>query len=188
MKAALRACAAMLAAATLGAACTSVETQNTVRKGEPPICPGGGEIGPVLVSPQTHWRKDQKEREKREDIAMAAIGAAFTNMPCARVVRLAPIGEETNATVLREMAGDARTIVVIRIQELGPTLEIGFPVLWSGYSDIRFDVVVIDTRSGAVRLDMERHRKVGGPGAIRGVDPLQAEFEAALRGVIAPES
>lgn len=182
---------AVVFAVLLVAACSSVDADNANRVGAPPVC-AGADIGPVVVAPQTRWRPDQKEPDKREAIATAAIASAFQSLPCARDVRVLPIrpasapssSSSPSLYAAPADAAGARTAVIVTVKELGPIFVVSVPVLWSGWSDVVFDLQVIDIASGRTTLDLTHHRKVGGPWTIRGVGPLQDEFETALKAVL----
>lgn len=169
------------------AACASTERQNSVSVGSPPLCARDAQLGDVVVAPLTRWRPDQKEKEDRAAIAQGAIGEAFKGVPCAASVRVLPIAPDgdVSAKLAQAKAEGAETAVVIRVDELGPILIVSFPALWSTWSDVRFNLEAVDLASGATKLKLDHHRKVGGAFDVRGVGPLQAEMEAALGEVIA---
>ncbi|MNY54221.1 hypothetical protein D3C86_1900650 [compost metagenome] len=75
-------------------------------------------------------------------------------------------------------------MVAITVEELGPQLYLSIPVLWTTYSDVRFQLQAVRTRTGETVLDVKHKRLVGGPFQLRGVGPLQAEMETALREVL----
>lgn len=140
-----------------------------------------------MVAPLTHWRPDQKEPPVREAIAEAAIKSSFTGLRCARTVEIRPIASDQTLPQTLDAArqAGATTLVVVTVHELGPILTLSLPVLWSGWSDVAFEFKAIDVKSGQVALDLIRHRRVGGAFNLRGLGPLQAEFEAALKPLLA---
>ena len=169
------------------AACSTTERQSEASLGTPPLCSPGAQLGDVVVAPLTRWRSDQKEREDRAAIAQGAIGETFKTFPCASSVKVLPIAPDgdVTATLAQARGAGAETAVVIRVDELGPILILSFPALWSTWSDVKFSFEAVDLASGATKLRLDHHRKVGGAFQVRGVGPLQAEMEAALREVIA---
>jgi len=173
------------ALAALLSACTTVE--QTDLPPDPAALCSGAPLGKVVVAPLTHWRPDQKEKERREAIAVAAIQSSFAALPCGQVVSIRAIGPDTQAAsaLSAAKAAGADTLLTIRVKELGPILIISIPALWSTWSDVKFDLKAETLATGAVRMDVARHRKVGGAFAVRGVGPLQQEFETALKGLIA---
>jgi hypothetical protein len=164
------------------AACTTIDSQDGAVSGAPPLCKANSDLGFLVVAPLTHWRADQKEPQVREAIAEAAIKSSFAGLKCARSVEVRPIvGDQTLPEAL-DMArkAAATTLVVVTVHELGPIVNLSIPVLWSGWSDVAFEFKAIDLKSGQSILELSRHRRVGGAFDLRGLGPLQAEFEAAL--------
>lgn len=164
--------------------CASVQVHRQVLQGEAPLRPS---LGVISLRPETRWRADQKEPKVREKIALAAIGQAFRDLPNGRVAETRPISPWTQQADLRldeaKKAG-IDTIIVITVEELGPRLYLSVPVLWSTYSDVKFELRAIKTFTGETLLDVNYNRLVGGPFQLRGLWPLQAEMEFALREVM----
>lgn len=78
------------------------------------------------------------------------------------------------------------TVIIIRIEELTPGLEITFsiPFLWSGSNEADFRIKVISVKTGNIFIDMRVKRVTGGPFNIRPADWSRAELNAALSGII----
>lgn len=173
---------AMLASA----ACASSPPPVDVPAKQAPVCAPGASLGKVVVAPLTRWRADQKEPELREAIAMKAIEAAVPGMPCATGVKVLPIAPDvSSAARLAEARSDgAETAILIHIEELGPIAILSFPALWSTWSDVKFTLDVVDVVTGSVRRSIPHHRQKGGAFEMRGLEPLQAEMEQALKDVI----
>jgi hypothetical protein len=177
--------------AVLLAACVT-RVADHVAAGQPPLCrPGAPDLGVVAVLPQVVWRADQKEPEARRAIAEASLRESFAELPCARVPgpgAMRGFGDwsaRPEADTLRALAAEGvDTAILVRVEELTPLLAISIPVLWSSYSQVDLRLRVLDTRSGAVRLDVHRGRLRGGAFAVRGTGPLQAEMTTALRGLV----
>lgn len=150
------------------------------------VCAPGVSLGKVVIAPLTRWRADQKEPEVREAIAMRAIEAVLPAMPCATGVDVLPIAPDaSSAARLSEARSDgAETAILIHIEELGPIAILSFPALWSTWSDAKFTLDVVDTATGVVRRSIPHRRQKGGAFELRGLEPLQAEMEQALKDVI----
>jgi hypothetical protein len=143
-------------------------------------------LGKVTVAPLTRWRADQKEPEVREAIAMKAINTAFAGTPCAAGATVLPIAtDDTSVARLAQarMEG-ANTAILVRIDELGPIAVVSFPALWSTWSDVQFTLDVVDVATGNVVRSIPHRRQKGGAFEMRGLEPLQAEMEIALRDVL----
>jgi hypothetical protein len=168
----------------LAAGCTTVRLSDDLSGGAPPLCQGR-DLGTVAVLPETRWRPDQKEPENRRRVAEAGIASAFQAVPCANATEIRSFAEwsRLSETTLRATAAQAgvTTLVFVRIEELGPLLEISLPVLWSTHNDFKLNLRAVDVRSGATLLDVTRRRQVGGAFQLRGTEPLQGELEAVLR-------
>ena len=150
------------------------------------LCGPGVSLGKVAVAPLTRWRADQKEPEVREVIAMKAIEAVLPAMPCASGVTVMSILPDAQSVArLSEARRDGvKTIVFIRIDELGPIAILSFPALWSTWSDVSFTLDVVDVASGGAQRSIPHRRQKGGAYEVRGLEPLQAEMEQALKDVI----
>lgn len=165
--------------------CASVQVQHQVLQGETPLIqPARPSLGVIAVRPETRWRPDQKEPEVRERIAMAAIEAVFRDLPSVRVAEIRPFirwSEPSESRFAEERRAGIDTVVFITVEELGPRLYLSIPVLWSTYSDVKFQLRAVRTQTGETILDIKHSRLVGGPFQLRGVGPLQAEMETALQ-------
>ncbi len=150
------------------------------------LCAPGVSLGKVVVAPLTRWRADQKEPEVREAIAMKAIEAVLPAMPCAASVTVMPVLPDAQSVArLSEARRDgARSIVFIRVDELGPIAIVSFPALWSTWSDVKFTLDVLDVASGDTLRSIPHRRQKGGAYEVRGLEPLQAEMEQALKDVV----
>jgi hypothetical protein len=76
------------------------------------------------------------------------------------------------------------TIVVIELREFGPQLILSIPVLWSSKTDVDFTMSVLDMPSAKTLMVVSHHRKEGGPFAVRTVQMVGKELEAALRSLL----
>jgi hypothetical protein len=101
---------ALVALALAVAACSTVDIDETVAAGAPPLCAAGRDLGKVAVIAETGWRADQKEPAVREAMAERAIALAFAALPCGRLVAITPIAAAPQHT---DAAAD--TLVRVRL-------------------------------------------------------------------------
>lgn len=150
------------------------------------LCASGVSLDKVAIAPLTRWRIDQKEPEVREAIALKAIEAVAPSISCAASANVLSISADANAAakLAEAKAGGATTVLFIRVDELGPIAILSFPALWSTWSDVKFTLDAVDVASGKVLRSIPHHRQKGGAFEVRGLDPLQAEMELALKDVI----
>jgi len=132
----------------------------------------------------TDWRGDQKEPAEREKQALDGIRRFANSSECLRVTGIERI-ESTSVLVqqniLRESQLDsAQSIVFINFTELGPTLEIGLPVLVRGHTEVKFDLHVYDMQTKAKIVDSQFLWRNGGTFIVKGVKSLSKNVEAAL--------
>ncbi|MBO9539071.1 hypothetical protein J7643_00585 [bacterium] len=179
---------AITMAALLLSGCATVQVQHEVLQGEAPLYqPTRLPLGVLSVRPLSRWRPDQKEVPAREKIARAAIEAVFRNLPSGSVAEIRPFepfSAQSDLKLAEARTANIDTVVTITVEELGPQLYLSIPVLWSTYSDVRFQLQAVRTQTGETVLDVKHKRLVGGPFELRGVQPLQAEMETALREVL----
>lgn len=151
-----------------------------------PLCAPGVSLGKVVIAPLTRWRSDQKEPEVREAIAMRAIKAVAPAIACAsasRVLEIAPDAGPGGAMAAAKADG-AATLLLVRMEELGPIAILSFPALWSTWSDVKFTLDAVAVQTGESLRSIPHHRQKGGAFETRGLEPLQGEMEAALKDVI----
>jgi hypothetical protein len=150
-------------------------------------------LGKVVVLPESAWRSDQKEPEKREEMALEEIKKAFSSFPCGDISKEHDIREFSNWSdrpepeLLNLFSGDGvDTIILIRIEELTPRINITFslPFLWGGSNEADFRIRVLSTKTGAVLNDMRIKRITGGPFNIRPAEWSRFELNSALKEVI----
>ncbi|MET0052664.1 MAG: hypothetical protein ABW095_16500 [Candidatus Thiodiazotropha sp.] len=173
-----------------GCASTTLNTYPAAGRGG--LCDGGS-LGTLAVLPEAAWRADQKEPEKRQRMAEAAIQRVFETLPCASLEApggIAPFAD-WSARAESQLTADywsrgVDTIAVIRLEELGPLLEITFslPFLWSGANEADFRIRVLATRTGEVLQDLRVNQVTRGVFNIRPASWSEEELEAGLRAVI----
>ncbi len=173
-----------------GCASTTLSTYPAAGRSE--LC-DGGDLGTLAVLPEVAWRRDQKEPRERQRMAETALRRVFEALPCANLD--APGGIESfaawSAQPESQLTADywskgVDTIAVIRMEEMGPLLEVTFslPFLWSGASEADFRMRVMNTRTGDVLQDLRVKRVTRGVFNIRPASWSVEEFEAGLRTVI----
>jgi len=133
----------------------------------------------------TDWRSDQKEKIQRENLADIGINSFFKNSPClnASVEKLNSGADQSISIALeRSFAKSKRPdlVIFITIKELGPTLEIGFPVLVRGHTAVKLSARVYSSKTKAVVADPELLWKHGGAFVVNGTGTLSEDMEAAL--------
>ena len=173
-----------------GCATTSVSTYKAA--GESKVC-GNGYLGEVVVLPEAAWRENQKEPNKREIMALEEITSAFKSFPCGQISSKNGIKKFSNwsgsseSKLAKEFASEGvDTIIIIRIEELTPRIQISFslPFLWRGANEADFRVRVFSAKTGDVLNDMRVKRLTGGPFNIRPAEWSRKELNSALAGII----
>ncbi len=175
-----------------GCAYTTTQTYQTA--GNKTICSNeSSDIGNVVILPETAWRNDQKEPEKRQAMAFEEIERAFQEFPCGSIIKPGGIREFSNwssfseSELLKRFAeGDVDTVILIRIEELTPRLNFTFslPFLWGGTNEADFRIRILSVKSGSVLGDMRVKRITGGPFNIRPAEWSRVELREALKEII----
>ena len=151
------------------------------------------DLGTVAILPEAAWRIDQKEPMKREQMALNEIRGAFNNLPCGNISAPGGIMEFSNwsnipeATLLERFNNkDIDTIVIIRMEELTPRINVTFsiPFLWSGSNEADFRIKAISVKSGNILTDVRIKRVTGGPFNVRPAEWSKIELNAALLDII----
>ena len=174
-------------------ACATTNVSTYSIDGKDTICHGNINLGSIVILPESAWRHDQKEPLKREQMALTEIKNAFKEVSCG-TVRL-PAGVKqfskwsviSEAKIIEKFSSEGfDTIVIIRIEELTPRLNVSFsiPFLWSGSNEADFRVKVISIKSGRVLNDMRIKRATGGVFNIRPATWSKDELYAALLTII----
>ena len=158
------------------------------------ICtPLNPDLGNIAILPETAWRDDQKEPEKRDVMFLNELDNAFKSIPCGSLsidngIRNISDWSSMSEREMRIKFSDENisTLIIIRIEELTPRLEVTFsiPFLWSGKSEADFRVKVISVKSGKILNDMRVKRVTGGPFNIRPAEWSKTELYEALRSII----
>lgn len=165
--------------------CASSQIHNEVLQGvSPQLQPAGPYFGKISLRPETRWRADQKEPSVRERIALAAMDQVFRDAPFGQVAETRAFSvwsSESEQHLDEARSAGIDTVLVVTVEELGPLFYVSVPILWSSYSDIKFEIKAIKVLTGETILNLKHHRVVGGPFQLRGLWPLQSEMEIALR-------
>jgi len=162
--------------------------------GEKTLCDETGKnLGFVAVLPEVAWREDQKEAEKRTQMAREEIERSFQKFPCGTMSAPGGIREFANwsskpeSELLKKLSREGvDTVIRIRIEEITPRLTVTFslPFLWGGTSESDFRIRALSVASGTVLTDMRVKRFRGGPFNIRPAEWARVELNAALDTVI----
>ena len=172
-----------------GCASTRTYTYNTHQREA--ICDKAStDTGNTVVLLETAWRSDQKEPVQRQQMAFEEIEKAFTNFPCGNIV--IPGGIRNMPTIpegemLKNFSNEGMdTVIIIRVEELTPKLEITFsiPFLWSGSNEADFRIKVVSVKTGNIVTDMRVKRVTGGLFNIRPAEWSRTELYTALRSII----
>jgi len=173
-----------------GCAATTVHTYQAAGKGT--IC-AGNDLGIIAVLPEAAWRHDQKEPKKRELMALEEIEKSFQDIPCGSTSRPGGIRNFSNwsskpeSELLTQFSEEGiDTIIIIRVEEFTPRLEITFslPFLWGGSNEADFRVRAISVKTGAVINDMRVKRVTGGPFNVRPAEWSRVELNSGLNEAI----
>ena len=173
-----------------GCAATSMNVYKA--SGNKNIC-SNSDLGRVVLLPESAWRNDQKEPEKRQEMAFDEIKNAFSSFPCGSISKENGIKEFSNwsskpeSELLNQFySKGVDTIIFIRMEELTPRINITFslPFLWSGANEADFRVRVLSTRTGIALNDMRVKRVTGGPFNIRSAEWSREELRSALNEII----
>ena len=142
-----------------GCASTRTYTYNTSQREA--ICDKTNtNIGNTIVLLETAWRSDQKEPMQRQQVALQEIKRAFTNFPCGNIdlpggIRNYNKPNAPEVEMIKNFSNEGiDTVIIIRIEELTPRLEITFsiPFLWSGSNEADFRIKVISVKTGIISI------------------------------------
>ncbi len=184
----------IIAAMFIISSCASTRVYTYSIDGKETICNKDSiKLGSIVVLPEAAWRKNQKEPEKREVMALNEIKKAFKGISCGNVSLPNGIktfknwsGVSENNILSQFSAEGFDTIIIIRIEELTPKLNITFsiPFLWSGSNEADFRVKVISVKTGKVLNDMRIKRETGGLFNIRPAEWSKDELYYALHNIV----
>ena len=173
-------------------ACSTTRVKDQTTIGTPPLCrTKTHSLGQVALLPETQFREDQKEPEKRIAMAQNAIRSVFSKLPCGRVEEGKGIHKFSNWSTQNEQeilnqleTRKIDTAIFFRIKEMTPHLILSIPVLWSTTRELDFDLRVVDVQTGKVHLEIQRNWNRGGPFVLKGAQALENDLEIALQNLI----
>ena len=171
--------ASLVAAALLGACAGTATTQVTLTPpDQAPVCQPQAALKAAVLW-RTRWRPDQKEVPDREAAAAQGVTRFFADGGCfaSAVVARADAGVTAFA-----VPPGSDLLIVLTVRELGPTVKLlSSAALVEGGTEVVVDVAVV--RPGRREPDREFSIRWqdGGPGVVKGVQPLPSDMAAALK-------
>lgn len=154
----------------------------------PPICTPGPLTGHSLILWGASWRSNQKEPEKRRQIAEKAIAQFFQQSKCVKAKAILEsidgqqaLGLSDDDMLQAALRQSADRVIQIRVEELGPLLIVHpSPILWEGGSETQLRIRIIELPSGKLRSDISIHRRDTGAFVLRGTGALDNDLIAGL--------
>lgn len=148
----------------------------------------------VLVLWGTAWRKDQKEPKLREDFASNAINKFFLESKLFSDIKVIKTYKEKNVINFsdiealelnkNEYQSKYEKIIFIRVEELGPTLNLYLsPILFDGSTEVKLRVRVLDTNTSKLNSDIYSEWKNGGPFVLKGIKTLEQDMYDNLKSI-----
>lgn len=190
----LRKIIAVILLSIIISACATTRINTYSVNGKETICNGENvNLGSVVILPEVAWRKNQKEPKKREEMAINEIKRAFKSMSCGNVTLPNGVKEFSNWSGITEdklieqlSVEGFDTVVIIRIEELTPRLNITFsvPFLWSGANEADFHIKVISIKTGKILNDMRIQRITGGLFHVRPAEWSKEELYLAIKEIV----
>lgn len=130
---------------------------------------------------------------EKEDAAARAAAAALTAQGTATLVAADSL--VTGLALPWPDAGDAElaaaarasgidTVAVLTITEYTGKLHLGLPALWGTETSYRYELRLLDVKTGHLLLDARRFGQRGGPFLVRGLDDLHADFQNDLNELV----
>lgn len=173
--------------------CSTIIIKAHIAGGKPPICGNITAGQKVLVLWGTAWRHEQKAKDRREQIASGAIKSFFdTRSSSCPATVLRSLDDKdpvsmSDAEILRSssvVSGQFRKVIVIRIEELGPTLAFYLsPFLWQGSTNVCLRIKVLDVAGSSLDTDVALQWEKGGAFVLRGTKYLEESLVSALTSV-----
>jgi hypothetical protein len=160
---------------------------------KPPLCRSAIANQKILVLWGAAWRNNQKEKDRREQVAADVITRFFNATSCgaSATVQKSIAGREavtmSDSEILKSdmvISGQFQKVVVIRLEELGPILMFNLsPILWSGATNVSLRIRVLDVATSSMDSDITTDWMKGGPFNIRGAKYYAESLTAALETV-----
>ncbi len=133
---------------------------------------------------------------EKEETAAKAAATALTAQGTATVAPADSL--VTGLTLPWPDAGDAElaaaarasgidTVAVLTVTEYTGKLHLGLPALWGTETSYRYELRLLDVKTGQLLLDARRFGQRGGPFLVRGLDDLHADFQNDLNELVRGE-
>lgn len=171
-----------------GCATTTVETSGTAL--QHPLCTPDDPKLSVALYWAPRWRSDQKEPKVREALAQLGIEQFIAEHDCLSVTGLerlpAEAGTPSDSELLRlanQTVARPERVVFVVLEELGPRLLIGVPVIEGG-TEVVIEVRVLDAATPQVLANVRTRWRNGGAFVIKGIKSLDKDMSAALRAAL----
>ncbi len=139
---------------------------------------------------ETAWRKDQKEPDLREQMIRESMNNILENFKCSAQFNFNTKIENINwgsqlesAIIQKYSQRGFDTIVLIRVEELTPTIQItlSLPFLWSSTNEADLRIRAISVKNQKILMDRHIKRVKGGVFQLRPASWSRYELEAILR-------
>lgn len=160
---------------------------------KPPLCRSDIANQKILVLWGEAWRSDQKEKERREQVASVVIPRFFNETSCyaSATVQKFIAGRDaitmSDSEILKSdmvISGQFQKVVVVRLEEVGPTLIFYLsPILWEDPTNVSLRIRVLDVATSSLDSDVTMDWKKGGAFNIRGAKFYDESLTAALASV-----
>lgn len=149
----------------------------------------GRDLGRLAILVRMSRDGDIPNAAEKEEAAARAATEALTAQGTATVL---PADSLVTSLALpwpdagdAELAAAARasgidTVAVLTVTEYTGKLHLGLPALWGTETSYRYELRVLDVKTGDLLLDARRFGQRGGPFLIRGLDDLHADFQNDL--------
>ncbi len=152
----------------------------------------------TLVLWGTAWRKDQKEKELREEIASKSLSKYLSSSKCFYNYKLLKEINGKSAITLSDIEAinfsktletNYDNIIFIRLEELGPLLNLNLSlVLFDGATEVKLRVRSVDTKTNSLEYDNQSQWKNGGPYVIKGINTLEQDMYDSLKNIFETEN
>lgn len=166
--------------------CASTTTVELNPSPQDPVCASSAN---ALILWMPEWRVDQKDTLSREAAAGEGLSRFFEKSGCfksASIRRIAQSSNETIQAAVTEATTRNERVLLIAVQELGPTVKIGSSLaLVEGGTEVVLKVSEYINPRPAPRVFTALWRH-GGPGVLKGVATLPQDMQAALGAALRP--
>ena len=165
--------------------CASLKVNTSGSEIITPLCTNDKPKVETVVIWAALWRANQKEPLLRESMAKQGIEKFLHETNCISVASIQQISIDkelpSDEFLIEEAAKyPAKQLLFIVVRELGPTLEIGLPIIVRGYTEVVLEVKVIDLDFHSVTNFSKVHWQHGGNLVIKGIKSLPDDMASAL--------